>query len=307
MVIRGQAGVPLTVRQWLVAMAITLPVAEASYRYIELPIRQGRLGEWLHGHRRPRTALAYKRRQRLTAVGIASAALVGFAGVSIAMASNQCVGQIECDSQAGRAIDSTTLPPELLPTTVSQPIAVAPVPTAAPAPGQTVPPSTAPPTTVLQDKPLFAVGESVMLGAKPVLDARGITTVAEVSKGPDWELQQLQLAKQKYRFTLGVVIQLGTNGTVTRDQYEAVLNEVKDVPRVVMMTVKAPKPWIEGNNAIIRSLPETHPNVVVLDWEARAQEISGHLSGSDGGIHLSDDTAKQFYRDIILEALGLPT
>ena len=69
---------------------------------------------------------------------------------------------------------------------------------------------------------------------------------------------------------------------------------------VVVMTVKAPKPWIAGNNEIIRSLPATHPNVIVLDWEARAAEIDGHLSGSDGGIHLSDDTAKQFYRDIIL-------
>jgi hypothetical protein len=48
--------------------------------------------------------------------------------------------------------------------------------------------------------------------------------------------------------------------------------------------------------------------VVVLDWEARAAEISGHLSNNvDGGVHLSDDTAKQFYRDIILGALGLPT
>jgi len=312
-IMRGQAGVPLTLKQWLVAMAITVPITEASYRYIETPIRQGRLGEWLHGHRRPRTAAAYKRRQRLTAVGIASAALVGFAGVSIAMASNQCVGQIECDSQAGRAIDLTTTLPIDAPTTIpaapqsGEPLAAAPVATAAP--GQTVPATvaTAPPTTVLQDKPYFAVGESVMLGAKPVLDARGITTVAEVSKGPDWELQQLQLAKTKYRFTQGVVIQLGTNGTVTRDQYEAVLNQLSDVQRVVVMTVKAPKPWIEGNNEIIRSLPETHSNVVVLDWEARAPEISGHLSGSDGGIHLSDDTAKQFYRDIILEALGLPT
>ena len=44
------------------------------------------------------------------------------------------------------------------------------------------------------------------------------------------------------------------------------------------MTVKAPKPWIDGNNEIIRSLPATHPNVVVLDWEARAAEIAGHLS-----------------------------
>ena len=51
--IRGQAGVPMTLRQWLFAMALTLPITEASYRYIETPIRQGRLGEWLRGERRP--------------------------------------------------------------------------------------------------------------------------------------------------------------------------------------------------------------------------------------------------------------
>ena len=307
-IIRGQAGVAMTVRQWVIAMAITLPVTEASYRFIETPIRQGRFGEWLRGDRRPRTAAAYKRRQRFAGVGIASAALVGFAGVSIAMASNQCVGQIECDSQAGRAVDATLAAADSVPvssTTIEQVVAG---PGAAPtATNQTIPPSTAPPTTVLQDIPLFAVGESVMLGAKPVLDERGFKVAAEVSKGPDWELEQLQLAKTKYRITYGVVIQLGTNGTVTREQYEAVLDQVKDQSLVVMLTVKAPKPWIAGNNDIIRSLPATHPNVKVLDWEVRAAEIEGHLSGSDGGIHLSDDTAKQFYRNIILDALGLPT
>jgi peptidoglycan/LPS O-acetylase OafA/YrhL len=309
-IIREHSGVAMTLRQWLIAMAITLPVTEASYRYIETPIRQGRFGEWLRGDRRPRTAAAYKRRQRFAGVGIASAALVGFAGVSIAMASNQCVGQIECDNEAGRAVDATvptaaesvTVPSTTIEQVVAGPV-VAPTAT-----NQTIPPSTAPPTTVLIDKPYFAVGESVMLGAKPVLDARGITTVAEVSMGPDWELQQIQLAKTKYRITHGIVIQLGTNGSVTQAQYDAVLAEVADIPRVVMMTVKAPKPWIDGNNEIIRSLPATHPNVVVLDWQARAEEISGHLSNNvDGGVHLSDDTAKRFYRDIILEALGLPT
>jgi hypothetical protein len=73
-----------------------------------------------------------------------------------------------------------------------------------------------------------------------------------------------------------------------------------------MMTVKAPKPWIEGEQ-------RDHPFVAGHASQRRrsrlggAAEISGHLSGSDGGVHLSDDTAKQFYRDIILEALGLPT
>ncbi len=305
-IIRQQAGVPMTVSQWVWAMVLTVPITEASFRYIETPIRQGRLGEWLRGDRRPRTAAAYKRRQRLAGFGIVSSALVGFAGVSIAMADNRCVGQIECDSEAGRAVDATL--PSLEPsTTNAQPVVVDPLETVAP--GQTVPPSTAPPTTVLQDLPYFAVGESVMLGAKPTMEARGIRTVAEVSMGPDWELEQLQIAKTRYRITQGVVIQLGTNGTVTREQYEAVLDQVKDQKLVVMMTVKAPKPWIAGNNEIIRSLPQTHPNVLVLDWEVAAQapEIADHLSSNDGGIHLTDDFAKETYTNLILQALGVPT
>ncbi|HEX2784031.1 MAG TPA: acyltransferase, partial [Ilumatobacteraceae bacterium] len=186
-IIRGQAGVMMTARQWVLAMCLTLPITEASYRYIETPIRQGRLGEWMRGERRPRTSAAYKRRQRLAAFGVASAALVGFAGVSIAMAGNRCVGQIECDSQAGRAIDATTLPvgTDVAASLAPSSVAVSVDPAATAAPGQTLPPppqSTAPPTTVLQDVPIFAVGESVMLGAKPVLEARGIKTVAEVSK-----------------------------------------------------------------------------------------------------------------------------
>ena len=104
---------------------------------------------------------------------------------------------------------------------------------------------------------------------------------------------------------LRVVLQLGTNGTVSRREYDAVLAEVSDLPRVVVMTVKADRPWIQANNEIIRSLPLTHPNVVVLDWEARAAEVADHLASD--GIHLGDDVAKAFYTNLILEALGLPT
>jgi hypothetical protein len=310
-IIRQQAGVPMNLTQWLWAMAFTLPITEASYRFIETPIRQGRLGEWMRGDRRPRTAAAYKRRQRLAGFGIASAALVGFAGVSIAMANNQCVGQIECDSQAARgpvltapAVTDTASIASSAVISSDPAVTVAPGQTAAPTTSTTIPATT---TTILQDQGYVAFGESVMLGAKPLLDARGILTFAEVSKGPTWELEQLQLAKTKYHITHGVVIQLGTNGTVTQQQYEDMLAQLSDVPLVVMMTVKAPKPWIAGNNALIRALPSTHPNVLVLDWETRAAEISGHLSASDGGIHLSDDAAKQFYLTIIEQALGLPT
>ena len=45
-IIRTYAGVPLTGAQFVLAMAITVPITELSYRFVETPIRKGRLGEW---------------------------------------------------------------------------------------------------------------------------------------------------------------------------------------------------------------------------------------------------------------------
>jgi hypothetical protein len=310
-IIRSQAGVPMSKMQWLLAMVLTVPITELSYQLIETPIRQGHLGQWLRGERRPRTARAYKKRQRMAGFGVAGAALIGFAGVSIAMADNQCVGVVDC-SRASAALPVVPPPIETA-APVNLPVSAVATNVAPAAVAETVPTqpptSTAPPTTVLIDKPYIAFGESVMLGAKATLDARGITTVAEVSAGPAWMLDQIKAAKSRYRFTGAAVIQLGTNGTVTQADFDAVLNEFSNLNLIVVLTVKAPKPWIEGNNAIIRALPGTHPNVKVVDWEQQALDptlgIEAHLSASDGRIHLSDKTAIDFYTNLILGGLGL--
>ncbi len=77
-------------------------------------------------------------------------------------------------------------------------------------------------------------------------------------------------------------------------------------PLVVFLTVKAPKGWIADNNTRIRALPTKYPNVKVLDWETAAQQISGELSASDGGIHLSTVHAKQYYANLVFDAIGRP-
>ena len=43
-IIRREAGVSLRLSQFLLALAITLPLTELSYRFVEVPIRQGRVG-----------------------------------------------------------------------------------------------------------------------------------------------------------------------------------------------------------------------------------------------------------------------
>ena len=74
-------------------------------------------------------------------------------------------------------------------------------------------------------------------------------------------------------------------------------------PQVVFLTVRAPKKWIDANNARIRALPGTYRNVVVLDWEAASAGTK--LCGD--GIHVAcGGGAAQFYSNLIFDAIGRP-
>ena len=75
-------------------------------------------------------------------------------------------------------------------------------------------------------------------------------------------------------------------------------------PLVVFLTVRAPRGWIADNNTRIRQLPDRYPNVVVLDWEVAANEVVGELARD--GYHLGTSRAKQYYANLIFEAIGRP-
>ena len=306
-IIRGEAGQLLTVSQFIVAMILTIPVTEASYRYIELPIRRGRIGEILHDRQR-RTADVYKRRRRLVGVSLLAVAVVGFAGVSIALAPNKCVGQVECDLAAASAGDGSLFPTESTPN-------ASPVNTSVPDVGveTTIPQSTAPTTSSttttsttlpLEQRPPLAIGESVMLGAKQQLEAKGfVVDAAESRQGKDLvnELHQLRAAG---RFGNTVVIHIGTNGEVSDETFAAIMADLPpdEVKSVWFLTVRADRVWIEGNNARIIALPSQYPNVQVGYWADFVPKIAGM---SKDGIHFNTDEAKQTYADLITTWAGV--
>ncbi|HEY4331645.1 MAG TPA: hypothetical protein VGM78_03710, partial [Ilumatobacteraceae bacterium] len=99
---------------------------------------------------------------------------------------------------------------------------------------------------------------------------------------------------------------IGTNGPVTKDEYDQMMQLVATVPHVWMLTVKAPKDWIGPNNVLINALPAAYPNVKVVDWFTQAQLIEKELSSSDGGVHLNTAKAIAFYTNLVLSALGRP-
>jgi peptidoglycan/LPS O-acetylase OafA/YrhL len=358
-IIRREAGIPLRLTQFLVAMAITIPLTELSFRLVERPIRQGRVGEWLRGERRRPTPAVLKRRRRIAGAGLAFVIMLGFASVSIAIAPNKCVGTVECASAEGQAaIDAAQSPVPTVPPTAradpgdtgspiavsapatagdstasdssgstatiagqtpqSAPVATAPVvtdagattpatsPTTVP---ETVPPveTTAAPTTTLpiEQRPPYAIGESVMLGAVRQLQAGGFVVNADTSRQG---LQMVDVIGQhRAAGELGhvVVIQSGTNGSVSQETYDRMMALLPPemAPTVVFLTVHADRGWIADNNAKIRALPSRYPNVRVLEWDGLV--TSGAIPGmARDGIHLDTNAAKQTYANYIFDMIG---
>jgi peptidoglycan/LPS O-acetylase OafA/YrhL len=367
-IIREQAGIPLRWTQFVVALAITVPLTELSYRFVERPIRQGRVGQWLRGERRRPTPAVLRRRRRIAGFGLAFTILLGFAGVSIAIAPNRCVGEIECanaegvaaieaaqsslpvgpastdarptannsvasvmtigptqtsdvdsapttevaDSAPGTAVadattgDTTTATiPGTTPDTTTVPVDA--VATTVPPPETTAEPTTAAPTTTLpvELRPPYAIGESVMLGAVPQLQAGGFVVNADVSRQGKQMVEVIGQHRAAGELGHIVVIQSGTNGSVSQDTYDRMMALLPPelTPVVVFLTVHADRGWIAQNNALIRALPSRYPNVRILEWDGLVS--AGAIPGlASDGIHLGSTAARQTYANYIFDVIG---
>ena len=317
-IIRREAGVPLQPWQFAMAMAFTLPLTEASYRFIEIPIRRGRIGDWLRRERRRPSPKVAARRRRAAVAGLLATMVLGFAGVSIAMAPNRCLGVVECANQEGAVLVAAqtsvvVAPPvdaaaasDTTTTTIAVQSATAKVPgETLGVPAATVPPTAAPTVPPVLRAPI-AVGESVMLGAIKQLQAGGFSVFAQESKQGDWIANVIGQLRAGGQIGDSIVVQTGTNGPVSADTFAQIMAFLPpaEVAHVVFLTVKAPRPYIDANNALIWGLPALYPNVTVLDWAGLAPQIEGELSGSDGGVHLRTSIAKQFYANYIFDSLG---
>ena len=172
-IIRKEAGIDLNVEQFAVAMVATIVVAELSYRLVEMPVRTGRLGEWLRGQRAARTRKVYNRRRWMVGLAALAAGFVGFAGVSIATADDVCVGALQCSLQSASGAAPAVIPPAPTTTTIASSTTtiassttVAPVVSVAEALARAVPPAgqdplaTAPSTTAVATT-VVASGTSV--------------------------------------------------------------------------------------------------------------------------------------------------
>ena len=310
-VIRGVAGRPLSVAQFAIAMVLTITVAEASYRFLEMPIRRGDLGEsWRRFSRR---AAAGPRRLVVMTLSLVTVLAV-VSGVRVATADLE-LNEIEqsilegsssvtdiSELLADPATTGTTVAPEPTPTTIAdsgdEPAEPDPEPVA-----ETT--TTAPPISVAPARepiPYLAIGDSVMLGAAPILAERGYTVNAQQSRQMKDTVPFMEQLRDAEVFGQAVVVHLGTNGYCSEETLDAFLAPLADV-QVVMLTVRGDLAWTDHNNELLKARDAAaDDNLIVIDWEEQARNCVGECFAGDG-IHLADD-GQVFYANLIRDVTG---
>jgi len=299
--LRHEAGIALQLHEFIGAMAVTVVITEISYRYVELPIRERRFRESMQSLLRSGPG-ALRRRGAFGVLSATIVAVPAFSVVSLASAElKPNLVQATLDEAEGVVIDVLD---EVTAVTSSTSV---PSTTTAPASNTSAAPeaTTTTSTTTTVPPPLyevFALGDSVMKGAAPVLAERGIVVDAEESRQGKLAAEIfVQLRDLGVRMNVAVV-HVGTNGPMSNETLDLMMSALQEVPRVIVLTGRGNRDWIDPNNFRIRSLPERYPNVVVLDWQLVSELCSGKCFAGDG-IHLDRD-GRTFYADQISLALA---
>jgi acyltransferase-like protein len=325
---RPEIDQPMTEYPTLVVrLALTVVLAELSYRFIEVPIRNGAFARWRH--RLKRRDGARRRAGPIALAGSAGLLLVAVntVGASGSTGLDQLTGQdsvppataaAQGPSEADATLDAG---PDPASTGVSA-SSVAEV-------GTTLPP--APTTTATpQQRTVTVIGDSVLKGAQETLTAELEASgyIVDYRATPAWMLDDAEedIAAAGTPVGSTVIMGLGHNSLWEKDranfdnwarkfdrEADALITTLQRLgaTKIVWVTLREPSEDIippEGReqyrlyiwyfpyvNERLRLIPQRHPGVVLADWAAVSNQAdltydAMHLTRS--GIRLMIDTVR---------------
>ncbi|MBI2705489.1 MAG: acyltransferase [Actinobacteria bacterium] len=323
---------------FIVRLAVTLIVTEVSFRFVEMPVRKGALGRLRTSFRSASGPRKQQLRLRWFTGAIASVLALGMLALVVGRAQpasepdyiaigtgGQSIEDLSM-SEVGIGPDGATASGEVAsvdPSTIlgdpnapaatlagipnparetdpGAPETVIPVPELPPAPPTTL----APPVTTPHG-PVRAIGDSVMLGARPtLLNALGANSAvdAAVSRQVAYAIQKMQQWNELGQIPDVLIIHLGTNGTFNAQEFDALMEAAKNVRKVLFVTNKVPRRWQDTNNAAIGEGTRRYPDQAVLvDWYSASIDRPEYFAPD--GYHLKPEGA-QAYANLILSKMG---
>lgn len=262
----------------LLRLVILLFISDISYRYLEMPVRQGKLNSVLHNWR----VNGVPRPNLITGTALFTLILaIVFNGVQIVRAPDVSAANVS----AFGGVISVDEDPVLALNNNADPT----IPRVQP---------------VLDIKPVV-FGDSVVLGAREKLKSvLGLISIdAKVGRQPREIAERIEIRRSEHRLGDFVIIHMGTNGVVTEKDLRPILERLSDRKRVVVVNVRVPRPWMKPTNSMIQSIIVDYPNVRLADWNKASKNHRGYF-GPDG-VHLTG-TGGQAFAELIEQVLTQP-
>ncbi|MCB7176079.1 acyltransferase family protein [Lactiplantibacillus plantarum] len=141
---------------------------------------------------------------------------------------------------------------------------------------------------------LTAIGDSVLLDVSSDLQdvIPGTVVQGRVGRQVTEVPGIINSLKSQGQLAHNVLLNIGTNGTITDDQAEQVVKLIGKDRQIFWVTAHVPtQSWQNQVNAQIAKTAKKHANVHVIDWHGRAQNQSGWFA--DDNVHPSTTGNRQ--------------
>lgn len=283
-------GTDIALEGWpatVVRLAMAAALAEASFRWIEMPVRDGRAQAWMR-----RTVSRWTGPRRGAAVAGAVAVVAPLVVVSVVARPPTDQESVAVPVPQPVVVDPTTTTPF-----------VPPRPTLG---GDRAPTTTTtePAAPLVIGDPVTAVGDSVMLGAELGLRQRfaDIDLDAEVGRQVDEVVEEISARAAAGSLRPTVVVHAGNNGTIPDGALDRLLDVVGE-RQLILLTVSVPRRWEGQVNDSLRSFAEIHDDVGLVDWSRVASDEVG-LKGDDD-VHLTGTGVARYADLVAREVAGI--
>ena len=132
---------------------------------------------------------------------------------------------------------------------------------------------------------LWVTGDSVILGIRSALGENHPIALINARIGRQApELLDVMVHDKTQVVGSTVVFDLGNNNALTREQVVAIFDVVKDQPKIIVVNTAVPRPWREGNNALLADVARNYSHMTIVDWNSISQGHPEYFAPD--GVHL---------------------
>lgn len=131
----------------------------------------------------------------------------------------------------------------------------------------------------------YAIGDSVMVGAREELRAKGFKVNAVRSRQFSDGVAVVRSLRRQGLLPRKVVVHLGNNGYVYPGACGDLVRAAGSRRRVFLVTVKVPRSWRKANNRRLRTCAQNHRSAYLIDWYRYSNDHPGWFF--DDGFHLN--------------------